>query len=205
MTDRASSEDAKWIVIPNWERFQHYVGRDPIWLKDYVSQLDDDDYLRPSLSQRGMLSGIRLLYAASDGQLPFDVLRITHRLGSRVTEQQLEALRRAGLIQVVASRPLSLARARERSREKSSEEKTERASAQEQNPPSQKTGRASTSEPNPPSRRRARDNGGWETPDPLVKAEMIRLATGWLEGQGVEHVPAPVPKPGPDDDNPFLG
>lgn len=51
------------IAIRNWERFQHYKDRDPVWIKDYVAQLTDLNYLRLTLAQRGVLQGLRLMYA----------------------------------------------------------------------------------------------------------------------------------------------
>ena len=36
-----------WIVIPNWDKFQHYKDRHAPWLKDYVDQLDRDEYREP--------------------------------------------------------------------------------------------------------------------------------------------------------------
>jgi len=126
-----------WIVIPNWDRYQHYADRAPAWIKDHASQLDDDEYISLTFAQRGLLSGIRLAYAASDGRLPKNTLRVSSRLGQRVTERQLNALRDAGFIDISASRPVSLTRARERALEekrREEEKKRPRASKREGKP-----------------------------------------------------------------------
>ncbi len=96
-----------WIVIPNWRRFQHYSDRDPRWIKNYVAQLHDDDYLDLTFHLRGVLHGIRLLYASSACQLPADTKKLSHRLGQRVTRANLASLYDAGLIELAASKPLA--------------------------------------------------------------------------------------------------
>ena len=113
-----------WIVIPNWSRYQHYSDRAPAWIKDHISQLDDDEYVKLTNSQRGLLSGLRLMFAASDGRLPKSASGVSHRLRCKVSERQLDALADAGFIEFRASRPLALTRARERAlEEKNLEEK----------------------------------------------------------------------------------
>jgi hypothetical protein len=165
----------EWIVIPNWSRYQHYNDRAPAWIKDHLSQLNDDTYVELSLSQRGLLANLRLLYAASDGRCKKSALSVSQKLGQRVTERQLDALRDAGFIQFSASRPLALTRARERALEEKREEKI-------------KAGRASTrtSKSTPPAdvaRQNATaytPNGEPETLSAAVDAEMLALAHGWL-------------------------
>src|SRR4029077_13635872 len=104
--------DDGWIVIPNWPQFQHYKDRDPLWLKEYISQLHDDRLRKLSLALRGLLFSLHLLYAASDGRVQKNALAITHELGCRVTDEQIDALNHAGFITIAASRPLALSRAR---------------------------------------------------------------------------------------------
>ena len=61
-----------WIVIPNWDKFQHYSDRNAPWIKDYVDQLDRDEYLSLSAGTRALLSDVRKLYARRAGQVPAD-------------------------------------------------------------------------------------------------------------------------------------
>ena len=58
-----------WVVIPGWSKFQHYRDRHALWIKDYVDQLDRDEYRDLSLSARGFLRDLRLLWARNDGVL----------------------------------------------------------------------------------------------------------------------------------------
>jgi hypothetical protein len=102
--------DERWIVIPNWARFQHYQTRKgeqvqrPDWLKTYVRLLHDDAYLKLTLHQRGVLHGLWLEYAAAGRQLPDSTATVSRRLGERVTRGTLDALNHAGFI-AYCSRP----------------------------------------------------------------------------------------------------
>ena len=100
-----------WIVIRNWQIYQH---RDTLrskergtapWIKDYVSQLHDDDYLQLTLAQRGLLHGLRQEYAQSAGRCPADVRQLSRRLQGKVEQRQLNALIHAGFITISASKP----------------------------------------------------------------------------------------------------
>ena len=119
-----------WVVIPNWKRFQHYSDRDPTFIKDYVSQLHDDDWMSLSLLERGALQLARLMYAAGDGKLRVNTLLDAISVRGRTGWSILESLNHAGLIEFSASKPLALARSREKRRE----EKTARARARGASP-----------------------------------------------------------------------
>lgn len=97
-----------WIVVPNWERFQHYgTARRPIWIKNYIALLDDEDYLNLTLAERGLLHGVWLAYAARRGQLRTDATG--HAIGTaRARLKHFEALNHAGLLLYSASKPLLL-------------------------------------------------------------------------------------------------
>jgi hypothetical protein len=106
--------EERWIVIPNWSRFQHYADRDPLWLKVYTALLSNEDYLGLSFHARGVLHGLWLEYARAHGQLLGSTSAISRRLGDRVSTATLESLNHAGFIEFSASRPLALARSREK-------------------------------------------------------------------------------------------
>jgi hypothetical protein len=93
-----------WIIVPNWRRFQHYGDRRPAWIKNYTALLHDDDYLALTLAQRGLLHGIWLMYAASDGRLSARTL--SREFPKKVRKDSLEALNHAGFITIVDSKPL---------------------------------------------------------------------------------------------------
>lgn len=116
----------QWIVVPNWDRFQHYSDRDPVWVKTYTALLHDEDYLRLSGHARSVLHGLWLAYASSNGQLPLDARSISSRLQLRVSSSQLESLIHAGFIEVSASRPLALRYPSRASRETETEKRQRR-------------------------------------------------------------------------------
>jgi hypothetical protein len=98
-----------WIAIPNWDRFQHYKHRDPVWLRDYVRQLWNPQWLPLSLSQRGLLWTARLAYAHHNGQLRISELQSYTRNYERSSCAAIaERLSNAGLMGLCASTPLSL-------------------------------------------------------------------------------------------------
>ena len=97
----------KFIVVSNWERFQHYKDRNPPWIKNYTDLMNNDDYRSLSGHRRGVLHGLWLEYASSQCRLRVDSLSLTRRLGVRVTTADLKALNEAGFITFAASNVLA--------------------------------------------------------------------------------------------------
>jgi len=95
------------IVIPRWEDFQHYKNRDPPWIKDYRSQIDNANYLDLTLAQRGLLHDLRLLYLVMHGELPASRTFIATRLRCKTDKRSFEALNHAGFIEISASTVLA--------------------------------------------------------------------------------------------------
>jgi len=120
--------DERWIIVPHWDRFQHYTDRNPPWIKAYTELLHNDDWLALTDAQRGVLLTVWLEFAASCGQLR--VSRMSLKTRSQTLQRTLEALNHAGFIQVVASKPLALARSRDL-QETEKNKKGERTSGRE--------------------------------------------------------------------------
>jgi hypothetical protein len=109
--------DERLIVIRNWDRFQHYKKRRPVWIRDYVAQLDDPDYLGLTLAARGFLHGLRLMFARlnsapSGRQQPIPVERARAELAQSASEarrvrEHLASLNDAGLVRILASTTLA--------------------------------------------------------------------------------------------------
>jgi hypothetical protein len=100
-----------WIVIPNWEKFQHYSDRDPPWIKLYPKLNSKSEWCELSTAARGMLTTIWCEFARSSGHLPLS--KAMQLCGKSARSKHVEALVQAGFIQLSASRPLALARSRE--------------------------------------------------------------------------------------------
>jgi hypothetical protein len=97
-----------WIIIPGWAKFQHYPSNRGIaWVKDYLDQLDRDEYMALTFAQRGLLKDLRKLYARRRGVLSGDTASLSRALSERVLSTQLEALNHAGYIEFSASKPLA--------------------------------------------------------------------------------------------------
>jgi hypothetical protein len=111
-----------WIVVRNWDKFQHYKDRDPAWIKLYMELRNRDEWRQLTLAQRGLLVCIWQEYAAANGELR------TSDLPSLILQKlplnSLESLSHAGFIELAASKPLALARAGARSREEETETET---------------------------------------------------------------------------------
>lgn len=99
-------EQCGYIYVKNWETFQHYGDRRPIWIKNYVALLDDDEYLALDASSRALLHGLWMLVArTSNGRLVASRSRIATLLGLR--RCNLEPLIHAGFIEICASKAAS--------------------------------------------------------------------------------------------------
>ena len=61
-----------WIVIPNWDKFQHYRTRQPTWIKVYLELTSKDEWLSLSMSTRGLLLTCWLEYARRKGVLTIE-------------------------------------------------------------------------------------------------------------------------------------
>ncbi len=96
----------RWIVIPGWDKFQHYHDRSPKWIKDYIEQLDRDEYLALTFAERGILQDIRKLYSRRSLTLPGNTRELSRVLGQRLSGKQLQRLVDAGYIEIVASKPV---------------------------------------------------------------------------------------------------
>ena len=116
-----------WIIVPNWERYQHYRDRSPSWIKLYQSLLDDPDFQRLSLADLGILVIAWLLYARMHCQIRVsDVARFVPSVSHHTTyPQSLERLNHAGFIELSASRPLALEKRREEKKERASKKPVE--------------------------------------------------------------------------------
>jgi hypothetical protein len=111
--------DERWIVIPDWEKFQHYKDRNPTWIKVYTDLLQDDDYLALAPTSRALLHGIWALYALTNGRLRTGRAQVALKM--RAKREHWEELVYAGFIELSASRPVPIRYPRDREREREEE------------------------------------------------------------------------------------
>ena len=93
-----------WIIVPDWQRFQHYgLARQPTWIKNSIGLLHKDEYLDLPMAARGLLHGIWLAYADRDGLLKRSEL--PEILGQPVEDSDLAALLATDWIEFHAEQP----------------------------------------------------------------------------------------------------
>lgn len=110
----------RFIVIPNWDEFQHYKGQvRPAWIKLYPQLLHKDEFLDLTPEQRSALFGIWMLYAESARKVSESTSKLSHQLGQRITKPMLDSLNHAGFIEFSSRDGLETLYSRE---EKSREE-----------------------------------------------------------------------------------
>lgn len=61
-----------YLRVRNWEQYQHYKDRRPVWVKLYVSQLRDSELKRLPLSTRLLWDQLLLLAAEYENSIPND-------------------------------------------------------------------------------------------------------------------------------------
>lgn len=70
----------KMLQVKNWSQFQHYGDRDPVWVKLYLSLLDDYGFAKLTDAERGQLVMIWLLAARTKGTIPHDAKWVAQRI-----------------------------------------------------------------------------------------------------------------------------
>lgn len=81
------------IKIKNWERFQHFKDRRPLWVKLYRDLLDDIEWhsLEPAAAK--LLVSLWLLASEDDGDLPeIEVIAFRLRITKTVVESTITKL-----------------------------------------------------------------------------------------------------------------
>lgn len=106
-------KDELMVEIVRWGDFQHYKNRRPLWVKNYLSLIHNEQYRKLTPHQRAVLHGLWILYAASGRQLTANTASLSSQLGLRVSSRQLESLSHAGFIEVLASSVLAQRRVEE--------------------------------------------------------------------------------------------
>jgi len=91
----------RWIVIPNWDRFQHYKDRDPTWIKVYTRLGSDPYWDELTLGQKGLLLEIWIMYARSGRKVTLKA--VAKQAGRSYKASAVKALADAGFIELAAS------------------------------------------------------------------------------------------------------
>ena len=65
----------QWIVVPGWDKFQHYKDRAPPWIKLYTELNSRADWLGLGVAERGLLCTIWVEYSRSHGVVSVQQVR----------------------------------------------------------------------------------------------------------------------------------
>lgn len=85
-----------YLIVRNWERYQHYKNRRPIWIKFYVELLDDMELRKLPITTRLLWDQLLLLAAKSDNRILNDSeeiarsTRIPHEATANGIQELLE-------------------------------------------------------------------------------------------------------------------
>lgn len=89
-----------YIAVKDFERFQHYKGRTPPWIKLYNALLDDYRFLQLSDAARGQLVLMWLVASRHANRIPNDATYIAEAIHCK-SKLQLDVLIAAGWLSVV--------------------------------------------------------------------------------------------------------
>lgn len=102
------SKKPSFIAVKDFERFQHYKGRTPPWIKLYNALLDDYRFVQLSDAARGQLILIWLVASRHHNRIPNDREYIARAIHAK-SKLQLDVLIEAGWLAVVTDAPAPLA------------------------------------------------------------------------------------------------
>src|SRR5258708_7177674 len=73
----------KYLAVKNYERFQHYKDRSPVWIKLYNALLDDYAFMALSETNQRHLMMLWLLASRLDNRIPNDQRFIAQAIKAR--------------------------------------------------------------------------------------------------------------------------
>ncbi len=124
-------ESRQYLRVHNWDKFQHYSGRRPPWVKFHVELLDDYDLMNLPIAAQLVYDRMLLVAARLDNSVENDpkfVGSLLH-LPTKVVAPALRTLIDSGFLEVYdkqdASNALANLYARDREELSTSEEETE--------------------------------------------------------------------------------
>lgn len=96
-----------YLEVKNWSQFQHYRDRNPVWVKLYLSLLDDYDFAQLTDAERGQLLMVWLLAARTNGRVPNDARWIAGRIACSGPFKLARLVRGGWLVPVEAEQSAS--------------------------------------------------------------------------------------------------
>lgn len=95
----------QFLLVKNWDQFQHYAKRNPPWIKLHRAIIDDYAFCSLPDAVKGHLMLLWVYASQNDGRIPSDIPFLEKKLSCR--DLDLECLIEAGfLIQVDRPKPV---------------------------------------------------------------------------------------------------
>jgi hypothetical protein len=96
-----------YLVVRNWERYQHYKNRKPIWVKFYTDLLDDYELSALSYATRLLYDQFLLLAGRTDNLIPNDVRWIAGKtnIDDASVARSIDDLLAIGFVRPVSRKP----------------------------------------------------------------------------------------------------
>lgn len=181
----------KYFGVRNWQKFQHYKERNPVWVKAYVELLDNPEFLALPDAAKGQLFALWLLAAKRSNRIPGDATALRVLLGA-TGKLYLAELQSGGWIEeldassasTAASTPASKPASRLASKPASTAA-SEAASASRASAPSRE-GETETEGEAPPTAREASPQVErfLSAMAPAQRESWFHVLGGWREGMG---------------------
>jgi len=93
----------KYISIPNWERFQHYKHRNPVWIKCYLDELERGErFLSLPDEDKWLFWSIVMLAAHKNNKIPLENGYLLHTLSIKSNKHLLERIKKLGVLKLLA-------------------------------------------------------------------------------------------------------
>lgn len=70
----------EFLIIKDWEEYQHYKNRNPPWIKLHANMLNNRKFTSLAQASRGLLMQLWILGSEHEGKVPFDLEEIRFRL-----------------------------------------------------------------------------------------------------------------------------
>jgi hypothetical protein len=77
----------EYLLVKNWDEYQHYKQRNPPWIKLHIKLLNDRKFTALSCASRGLLMQLWVLASEDDGRILNDIEEIKFRLRDKHIKQ----------------------------------------------------------------------------------------------------------------------
>lgn len=93
----------KYISIPNWNKFQHYKNRNPIWIKCYLNELEHgEEFLSLSDSDKWLFWSLVILAAHKNNWIACGEQFLIHSLTLENTRNLMRRIRKLAVLKLIA-------------------------------------------------------------------------------------------------------